>query len=105
MIGFTILVPTRHNSVGSFAAIAKENAADEGDHAPALYISRRDAPPCRALLLHEASAVDTRVSPCKGLLARRPFLRITPHNYAHSRSVVETRLALVLRGLNRGALG
>jgi hypothetical protein len=50
MNGFTIFVPTRHDSVVSFAAIAKENADDEGDHVPALYIYHRDMPPCRVLL-------------------------------------------------------
>jgi hypothetical protein len=51
MIGFTILVPTRPDTVVSFAGIAKENADDEGDHVPALHIYRSDMPPCRVLLL------------------------------------------------------
>jgi len=76
VITFTILVPTRYDSAASFAAIAKENADDEGDNFPALYI-RRGIPPCRVLLLYKASAFDTRVSPCKGLLTRRAFLCIT----------------------------
>jgi hypothetical protein len=50
MNGFTTLAPTRHASVVSFAAIAKENTDDEGDHLPALYTSHRDMPPCRVLL-------------------------------------------------------
>jgi hypothetical protein len=68
LIGFATLGHICWDSARSFAALAKENAEDEGNDAPTLYLSRRDM-------------LSGRVT-----LPWRPQL---------SSTVVETRLALV----------
>ncbi len=51
LIGLATLGHSCSDSVRSFAALAKENADDEGNDFPTFNVSRRDMPPCRVILL------------------------------------------------------
>ena len=51
LIGFATLGHSCSDAVRSFAALAKENADDESNGFPTLYISRRDMPSCQVILL------------------------------------------------------